>query len=1362
MAKESLSQRNRRLRADEGRLRPMTPAQRKAEYARLRISGGYSAEDLDDLKARLRVKPVPALPSGTANSCDAPTEPAVPAAPASKQSPEELDPEVQAQRFLGWRVKPVGGPEYTVTDVLGAGGEGAVLRLERAGEKGGKKWAAVLACKTALEPNLDAQERIQAEAEILRPIRHPGVVPFKSVGKMHDPAGQESGRCYLMEIAPGAESLERWMNRQRKLMPPLKFAAHILRFLSGVIPILEYLLNEHSLVHGDLSRNNFLVCGDRVWLIDFGMARKVRRWKQGFAEAPHFGGSPGYAAPEQRGGGRIHRNSNSYALGALAAGGLAGWNGSDLDARLFEPANGPDAFPDRFKNLSPEHITTEITGHILAHGLRQRLLQDRAAGLLSLIRGTLVASPDQRLELGPLRESFEALARTLELHIWPPHLAALPEIPADRRLFGRKGLLELIQRHFRAAQSGPVIVLLHALGGMGKTATCEKLIHLAFPTADEDLRAEAASLPGAYPDQPHYDAILWSTAPDLPTFEAGIRSYCKALKLANDETDLAELKRRFRAHLEAHPALWIINNLHDESIQHRDPDGHPQTGWLSGWLPTNGAAHVVITSRLTQSEIPGLADRTDVIAIHLDSLPEADALDFLCQRGERAMPAGRELDFARKIVGRDGLAGLPLALELAAMYLWLFAPARSATPVSFEEYWRLLEADARVIDRAFSDAEKRSGRVNKERLRSVGMAWKSLFEFIQREHPAAAALLKLSSVLPADDIPAELVSPAIAWPDPALGELLAEPASAERERALEIQLGHLAGVSLVERKPLQNTWSVHRLVQKAMQREMGEETVQRWRAAAARAVVMAFAGLDFSPDSRVWGQGRRWFPSYLATCSEWKTSAYLGEEELYFAWRTLSVFAFLKGDTSLAVASARNAIDGVSRLVEVLPAEADWQVCLGGSYALLGDILMFQGNWREASQIFSKALDIVNRVDESNLTGASKPFLWSLVSAKLGEVALCEGNLPDADQFFDHAFSILQRLADSGFDNVGRWAYWTLSGALLKVGLDRGFLAEEQGNLFEAQRRFGIVLRLAQGLAASDPANFRWQSFVLESFLALGNVEMELAEEVISIDDGDCVVELAEGNLPEAQRLFGEALRLAQLLAESNPDEVEWRERAAQSHLRIGIIQRRLGELSAAKESVARCRDLIQRLTDSDPANFRWQTLAFESFRASGNVEMELAQVIYADDGDGLELAEGNLPEAQRFFGEALRIANRLAEFDAAAVEWEAFVAEIHFNIGMIQRRLGELSAAKESVARCRDLMQRLTDSDPANAEWHGHLYRSYWWLGDLCELNSQSAEARAWWREAHDTLAGMQQRGIMQPIDEHHLETLRAKVGGH
>ena len=66
-----------------------------------------------------------------------------------------------------------------------------------------------------------------------------------------------------------------------------------------------------------------------------------------------------------------------------------------------------------------------------------------------------------------------------------------------------------------------------------------------------------------------------------------------------------------------------------------------------------------------------------------------------------------------------------------------------------------------------------------------------------------------------------------------------------------------------------------------------------------------------------------------------------------------------------------------------------------------------------------------------------------------------------------------------------------------------------------------------------------------------------------------------------------------------------------------------------------------------------------------------------------------------------------------------------------------------------------------ANAAWQRDLSMSHWKLADLCERTKQPAEARAWWRKAHDTLAEMQQSGSMQPIDAPHLETLRAKVAG-
>ena len=82
-----------------------------------------------------------------------------------------------------------------------------------------------------------------------------------------------------------------------------------------------------------------------------------------------------------------------------------------------------------------------------------------------------------------------------------------------------------------------------------------------------------------------------------------------------------------------------------------------------------------------------------------------------------------------------------------------------------------------------------------------------------------------------------------------------------------------------------------------------------------------------------------------------------------------------------------------------------------------------------------------------------------------------------------------------------------------------------------------------QRLAESDPTNVEWQPDLSESFIKLG----ELAT--------------AQGNLPEAQRLFGEAFRIAQRLAESDPANAGWQRDLSLSFNKLGDLARAQGNL---------------------------------------------------------------------------------------------------------------------------------------------------------------------------------------------------------
>jgi hypothetical protein len=52
-------------------------------------------------------------------------------------------------------------------------------------------------------------------------------------------------------------------------------------------------------------------------------------------------------------------------------------------------------------------------------------------------------------------------------------------------------------------------------------------------------------------------------------------------------------------------------------------------------------------------------------------------------------------------------------------------------------------------------------------------------------------------------------------------------------------------------------------------------------------------------------------------------------------------------------------------------------------------------------------------------------------------------------------------------------------------------------------------------------------------------------------------------------------------------------------------------------------------------------------------------------------------------------------------------------------------------------IIQRLAESDPANAEWQRDLWVSHWLFAKVLEQQG-SNEAMRYWRQPHDTLASM------------------------
>ena len=94
----------------------------------------------------------------------------------------------------------------------------------------------------------------------------------------------------------------------------------------------------------------------------------------------------------------------------------------------------------------------------------------------------------------------------------------------------------------------------------------------------------------------------------------------------------------------------------------------------------------------------------------------------------------------------------------------------------------------------------------------------------------------------------------------------------------------------------------------------------------------------------------------------------------------------------------------------------------------------------------------------------------------------------------------------------------------------------------------------------------------------------------------------AQGNLPEAQRLFGESLRIAQRLAESDPANAEWQRDLASSHQRQAFLARQSGDDTGFAAELRECFLVLNRMQQRglhfDPQMAQVYERLVELFRA--------------------------------------------------------------------------------------------------------------------------------------------------------------------
>jgi hypothetical protein len=171
------------------------------------------------------------------------------------------------------------------------------------------KRVAIKVIKRHLAASPDAIERFLREARAVNQVDHPNVIDIFAVGRLDD------GRLYLVMDLLEGESLGARIARGKV---PVEETLTTLAAIAGALDA----AHGRGVIHRDLKPDNVFVAEDRVYVLDFGIAKLLAT---SGAAAPGtltdqgtWLGTPAYMAPEQWGADGAGPASDRYALGVIA------------------------------------------------------------------------------------------------------------------------------------------------------------------------------------------------------------------------------------------------------------------------------------------------------------------------------------------------------------------------------------------------------------------------------------------------------------------------------------------------------------------------------------------------------------------------------------------------------------------------------------------------------------------------------------------------------------------------------------------------------------------------------------------------------------------------------------------------------------------------------------------------------------------------------------------------------------------------------------------------------------------------------------------------------------------------------------
>jgi tetratricopeptide (TPR) repeat protein/predicted Ser/Thr protein kinase len=217
-------------------------------------------------------------------------------------------------------------------------------------------------------------------------------------------------------------------------------------------------------------------------------------------------------------------------------------------------------------------------------------------------------------------------------------------------------------------------------------------------------------------------------------------------------------------------------------------------------------------------------------------------------------------------------------------------------------------------------------------------------------------------------------------------------------------------------------------------------------------------------------------------------------------------------------------------------------------------------------------------------------------------------------------------------------------------------------------------------------------------------------------------VRLAQGKLPEAQRLMRQSIELVTPLVAADSLNPQWQLALAHAEFYAGQVDMALGNIDSATSHfipfVAISNGLLAHYPDS---------LAYK------------AEVAYALNNIGFAReAKGDATAGLASYQAAIALLTPLVQRDSTKTEWLLALGGVHNASGVARRKLGDLAGALEDHKSELVANERVARRDSTNRGWQRYLAITHTYLSDIRLWRGDAAGALAELRIARPTFTSL------------------------